>query len=255
MRAIQSEASTASSSPAMDRRTQRLVVRVSVALAALATLSLLYLLRHASASCFPAPRSLALTLSLAPFPRNSCDAASRRVVPPDHRLAKLRVSPRWRRRTAALAASAFPTLRGLGFLAAPSRVLCLAAGDGHAVDALHAAGVGDVTGIDLVDFPPLVRRADPHRLPFSGGAFDLVFSDDPSAISGALFPSRLAAEAERAVRHGGGIALAVDRGIETAAVAALFKRSRIVDVKDVTLDGSQVRLLILQSNGTISTPH
>ena len=90
-----------------------------------------------------------------------------------------------------------------------------------------------------------------HRLPFSGGAFDLVFSDDPSAISGALFPSRLAAEAERAVRGGGGIALALDRQIETAAVAALFKRSRIVDVKD----GTQVRLLILQSNGTTSIPH
>ena len=107
----------------MDRRAQALVARVSVAVAALATLSLLYLLRHESASCFPAPRSLALTLSLAPSPRNSCDAASRRVVPPERRLAKLRLSPRWRRRTAALAASAFPQLRGLGFLAAPSRVL------------------------------------------------------------------------------------------------------------------------------------
>ncbi|XP_034585051.1 uncharacterized protein [Setaria viridis] len=239
----------------MDRRAQRLVTRVSVALAALATLSLVHLLHHASPSCFPASHSLALTLSLAPFPRTSCDAATRRVVPPDRRLAKLRASSRWRRRISALAASVFPPLRGLGFLAAPSRVLCLAAGAGHAVDALRSTGVADVTGTDLVDFPPLVRRADPHRLPFSNAAFDLVFSDDPSAISGALFPSRLAAEAERAVRRGGGIALAVDREIETAAVAALFKRSRIVDVKDVTLDGSQVRLLILQSNGTTSIPH
>ncbi|OEL25626.1 hypothetical protein BAE44_0013354 [Dichanthelium oligosanthes] len=226
----------------MDRRAQRLVKRISVALAALATLSLLCLLRHASASFFPASPSLTLTLSLAPFPRTACDATSRRVVLPDRRLAKLRTSRRWRRRTAALATSAFPPLRGLGFLAAPSRVLCLAAGAGHAVDALRAAGVGDVTGTDIVDFPPLVRRADPHHLPFSSAAFDLVFSDDPSAISGALFPSRLAAEAERAVRPGGGIALAVDREIETAAVTALFKRSRIVDVKDVTLDGSQLAM-------------
>ncbi|CAN6327713.1 unnamed protein product [Urochloa humidicola] len=240
----------------MDRRAQRLVTRVSVALATLATLSLVYLLHHAShSSCFPASHPLALTLSLAPFPRTSCDAASRRVVPPERRLAKLRASPRWRRRTASLLASAFPALRGLSLLAAPSRVLCLAAGAGHAVDALRAAGVGDVTGTDIVDFPPLVRRADPHRLPFPNAGFDLVFSDDPSAISGALFPSRLAAEAERAVRPGGGIALAVDREIETAAVAALFKRSRVVGVKDVTLDGSQVRLLIFQSNGTTSIPH
>uniref|UniRef100_A0A452ZE16 Methyltransferase type 11 domain-containing protein n=1 Tax=Aegilops tauschii subsp. strangulata TaxID=200361 RepID=A0A452ZE16_AEGTS len=94
-------------------------------------------------------------------------------------------------------------------LAGSSRVLCLAAGAGNAVDALHAAGVSEVTGIDLVDFSPLVRRADPHRLPFSDGAFDLIFSDDPSGISGALFPARVAAEAERALRRGGAIALAV----------------------------------------------
>lgn len=243
------------SPPAIDRRARRLDTCVSIGLAAIATLSLLHLLRHSSTHCSPASHPLALTISLAPFPRTSCDAASRRVVPPDRRLAKLRASPRWRRRTASLATSAFPPLRGLGFLAAPSRVLCLAAGAGHVVDALHAAGTGDVTGVDLVDSPPLVRRADPHRLPFSDGAFDLEFSDDPSAISGALFPSRLVAEVERVVRPGGGIALAVDRGIETAAVAALFKRSRIVDVRDVTLDGSQVRLLILQSNSTTSGLH
>ncbi|XP_062180975.1 uncharacterized protein LOC133885300 isoform X2 [Phragmites australis] len=231
---------TARSPPAMDRRTQRLVTRVSIALAAVTTFSLVYLLRHASTFCSAAPHPLALTLSLAPFPRNSCDAASRRVVPPDRRLSKLRASPRWRRRTAALASSAFPALRTLRLLDAPSRVLCLAAGAGHAVDALRAEGVGDVTGIDLVDFPPLVRRADPHRLPFFGGTFDLVFSDDSSAISGVLFPSLVAAEAERAVRLGGGIALTVDRDIDPAAVAALFKRSRVVDVKDITLDGSQV---------------
>ena len=248
-------ASAARSPPAIDRHAVRLVSRVSVALAAIATLSLLHLLRHASMYCFSASDPVALTISLGPFPRTSCDAASRRVVPPDRRLAKLRASPRWRRRAASLATSAFAPLRGLGLLAAPSRVLCLAAGAGHAVDALRASGTRDATGIDLVDFSPLVHRADPHRLPFSDGAFDLVFSDDPTAISGALFPSRLASEAERAVRRGGGIALAFDREIETAAVATLFKRSRVVDLKDVTLDGSQVRLLILQSNGTTSHPH
>lgn len=79
------------------------------------------------------------------------------------------------------------------------------------MDALHVAGVGDVTGVDLVDFPPLVRRADPHNLPFFDDAFDLVLSDDPAALTGALFPSRFAAAVERTVRPGGAIALAVDR--------------------------------------------
>jgi hypothetical protein len=171
----------------MDRRVQRLARHISIALAAAATLCLAYLFRHTS--CFPAPEPL--NLSLAPFPRTSCD-----------------------------------------------------------VDVLNAAGVTAVTGIDLVDFPPLVRRADPHRLPFPDGAFDLVFSDDPAGFSGALFPSRLAAEAERSVRLGGAIAVAVDRQLDTAVIPALFKRSRVVDTRAVTLDGSQVRLLILQSNGT-----
>uniref|UniRef100_A0A804N0B1 Methyltransferase type 11 domain-containing protein n=1 Tax=Zea mays TaxID=4577 RepID=A0A804N0B1_MAIZE len=233
--------STTRSPAAIDRHAVRLITRVSIAMVVVATLSLLYLLRHASIYCFPASHQPALTISLAPFPRSSCDAASRRLVPPDHRLAKLRASPRWRRRAASLATSAFPPLRGLGILAAPSRVLCLAAGAGHAVDAFRAAGTRDAIGVDLVEFPPLVRRADPHHPPFSDGAFDLVFSDDPSATSGALFPSRLAREAERAVRRGGGIALAFDREIETVAVATLFKRSRVLDVKDVTLDGSQYR--------------
>uniref|UniRef100_A0ACD5TFG3 Uncharacterized protein n=1 Tax=Avena sativa TaxID=4498 RepID=A0ACD5TFG3_AVESA len=239
----------------MDRRVQRLACRVSTALAAAATLFLVYLFRHTSTSCFPASHSLTLTLSPSLFPRTSCDAASRRVLPPDRRLAKLRSSSLWRRRSASLATSVFPPLRGLRLLAGSSRVLCLAAGAGNAVDALNAAGVREVTGIDLVDFPPLVRRADPHRLPFPDGAFDLVFSDDPAVFSVALFPSRLAAEAERAVQIGGAIVLAVDRQLDPAAVAALFKRSRVVDTLDITLDGSQVRMLILQSNGTTLNPH
>ncbi|PNT70975.1 hypothetical protein BRADI_2g20750v3 [Brachypodium distachyon] len=229
--------STGNQPPATDRRLQSLASRVSIALAAVSTIFLLYLLRHAStSSCFPAP--LTLTLSLAPFPRTSCDAASRRILRPDRRLAKLRSSSRWRRRSKALSSSAFPRLRDLRLLAGSSRVLCLAAGAGNAVDALHAAGVADVTGIDLVDFPPLVRRADPHRLPFSDGAFDLVFSDDPAGFTGALFPSRFASEAERAVRPGGAIALAVERHLDPAAVAVLFRR-----------------ILIFQTNGTTLKPH
>ncbi|GJN14855.1 hypothetical protein PR202_gb01722 [Eleusine coracana subsp. coracana] len=171
-------ASAAHSPPAIDRRAQRL----------------------RPLACFPAPPSFGLTLSLAPFPRTSCDSASRRVVPPDRRLAKLRTTQRWRRRTAALSASAFPPLRGLGLLGAHSRILCLTAGAGYAVDAFRSAGLREVAGVDLVEFPPLVRRGDPHRLPFSNGAFDLVFSDDPRAISGALFPT-LPRGRGRARRH------------------------------------------------------
>lgn len=93
------------------------------------------------------------------------------------------------------------------------------------INAFHAAGTKDTTRVDLVDFPPLVHRTDPHYLLFSDDALDLALSDDPSATSDALFPSCLAREAERAIRHGGDIALVLDQEIEAAVVATLFKRS------------------------------
>ncbi|KAL6614361.1 hypothetical protein ACP70R_036631 [Stipagrostis hirtigluma subsp. patula] len=242
--------------PAMDVHVRRLLNRVSIALAAVATAALLYVFRRSSSSCFAGHGSPTYaSLSLAPFPRTSCDAASRRVVDPDLRLVKLQDSPRWRRRDAALSASVFAPLRRRRLLGASSRVLCVAAGAGQAVDALHVAGVADVTGVDLVDFPPLVRRADPHNLPFFDGAFDIVLSDDPGALTGALFPARFAAEIERTVRRGGAIALGVDRHIDVSTVAHLFKKSRIAEVGNGTLDGSVVSIVILRSNGTNTRPH
>lgn len=119
------------------------------------------------------------------------------------------------------------------------------------MDALRAAGVGDIMGIDLVDFPPLVHRADPHDLPFFDGAFDVVLSDDPGALAGALFPSRFAAEIERTVRRGGTIALAVDRSADLSIIARLFRNSRVVERRNATLDGTAVSILILRCNETM----
>ncbi|EMS60609.1 hypothetical protein TRIUR3_17949 [Triticum urartu] len=117
-----------------------------------------------------------------------------------------------------------------------------------AVAALRVAGVGDVTGVDLVDFPPLVRRADPHNLPFFDDAFDLSLSSDPAALTGALFPSRFASEIERTVRRGGAIAIAVDRHVDLSVIASLFRKSRLVDVRNATLDGSAASIVVLSTN-------
>ncbi|CAM0883292.1 unnamed protein product [Alopecurus aequalis] len=231
----------------MDGHVRRLLNRVAIALAAVATAALMHVFRHSSTSCFASSPAHS-SISLAPFPRTSCDAASRRVVDPDLRLAKLRSSPRWQRHNAALSASAFDPLRRLRLLGNSSRVLCLAAGAGRAVDALNVAGVGDVTGVDLVDFPPLVRRADLHNLPFFDDAFDLALSDDPAALAGALFPSRFAAEIERTVRRGGAIAIAVDRHTDLFIVVSLFKKSRVVHVRNTTLDGSAASVVILTTD-------
>ncbi|KAJ1285744.1 hypothetical protein BS78_03G300300 [Paspalum vaginatum] len=231
----------------MDGHVRRLLNRVSIALATVATAALLHLFLRSSSSCFAGGgRSpMHASLSLAPFPRTSCDAASRRVVDPDLRLAKLRASPRWRRRRTALSAALIVPLHRLRFLGESSRVLCVAAGAGLAADALHAAGVVDVTAVDLVDFPPLVRRADPHNLPFFDGAFDIVLADDPGALTGALFPSRFAAEIERTVRRGGAIAISVDRRVGSSAVVHLFRESRVLEVRNATLDGSLVSIVVL----------
>jgi hypothetical protein len=176
-------------------------------------------------------------------------------VDPDLRLAKLRASTRWRRRSDALSSSTLVPLRRDRLLGESFRVLCVAAGAGLAADALHAAGVGDVTAVDLVDFPPLVRRADAHNLPFFDGAFDVLLSDDPGALTGALFPSRFATEIERTVRRGGAIAIAVDRHVGLSTVAHLFRKSRIVKVRNATLDGSVVNIVILRSYRTKTNPH
>ncbi|KAG8086040.1 hypothetical protein GUJ93_ZPchr0010g9955 [Zizania palustris] len=115
----------------MDRLVQRLV---SACAAAAATVWLLYLLlRHVSASFVPAPHALALSLVLLP----GCAFLRRRLARP-------RSSPRWRRRrssAAAVASSAFAPIRGLRLqMDGSSRVLSLAAGASHAVDALHSEG-------------------------------------------------------------------------------------------------------------------
>ncbi|TYK04660.1 methyltransferase [Cucumis melo var. makuwa] len=58
-------------------------------------------------------------------------------------------------------------------------------------------GVHDVIGVELIDSPPLVSRADPHNLPFFDHVFDLAFT---AHLVEALFLSRFVSEMERVVR-------------------------------------------------------
>jgi hypothetical protein len=63
--------------------------------------------------------------------------------------------------------SAFPSLCDLGILVTPSRVICLTSSASHAVNAFYTAGTRDATSVNLIDFLPLVHRADPYHLLFS----------------------------------------------------------------------------------------
>lgn len=102
--------------------------------------------------------------------------------------------------------------------------------------AMNELGVGDVTGVELVGSPPLVSRADPHNLPFFDGIFDVGLG---VYLDRALFPDRYVGEIERTVRRGGFCVVAVEEcgPREVEKVLRLFKKSRFVRAKNVTLAG------------------
>lgn len=119
------------------------------------------------------------------------------------------------------------------------------------MEALQDSGVVDVTGVDLIDYPPLVKRADPHNLPFFDNVFDLGFSD---GLAGALYPIRFVTELERTVRRGGAVVLLVATKVaKVEEVVGLFKMSNLLEVKSVNLDGSDMNLIIMNNNGTKSS--
>ncbi|KAJ4754502.1 S-adenosyl-L-methionine-dependent methyltransferases superfamily protein [Rhynchospora pubera] len=236
----------------MDRNVRRLLNRVSVVFATIATICLLNLFHHSSRTCFSSSLTHThLTLSRAPFPKSSCDAFSRRVSSIEARSAKFRSSRSFLRRVHSLSVSVFDPIRSLHLLSNSSNVLCVLAGIGHAVDSLQESGVTDVTGVDVIDYPPLVQRADPHNLPFFDGVFDLGFSD---GLVGALYPIRFVGELERTVRRGGAVVLVVAREVANVEeVVGLFKRSKLLEVRSVNLDGSDMNLIVMKRNGTKSS--
>ncbi|XP_073005387.1 uncharacterized protein [Typha latifolia] len=236
----------------MDGNVRRLLNRISLTFATLATIALFHLFLHSSSYCSPPisspshPNHRSQTLTLAPFPKSSCDASSRSFLSPEKRFSKLRSSAPYRRRVDSFSSAVFLPLRLISLLSNSSRVLCVFAGAGHEVAALQESGVVDVTGVDLVDFPPLVKRADPHNLPFFDRVFDLGFS---TGVEAALFPARFAAEMERTVRRGGVVVVAVQRQFQAEGIKALFKRSSVLEVRNVTLEGSEMSLIIMRNNG------
>ncbi|KAI6693502.1 hypothetical protein NL676_021212 [Syzygium grande] len=90
------------------------------------------------------------------------------------------------------------------FLPDLSKVLYVSAETSHEVVALSESSVTDVTGVELIDLPPLVSRTDPHNLPFFDGVFDLAFSGN---LEETLLLLRFVAEIERTVRFGGSAGL------------------------------------------------
>ncbi|KAK8918813.1 hypothetical protein KSP39_PZI021406 [Platanthera zijinensis] len=225
----------------MERHIERLLNRISLTFATIATLSLIHLFSRSSLSCAPSPlrhrNQSSLTLTLSPFPSSSCESASREIISSEKRFLKLRSTHAFRRRVQSFS-SVFLSLRSLGLLSNTSHVLCVSVGAGHEVVALQDSGVVDVTGVEVMDFPPLVKRADPHNLPFFDEVFDLGFS---TGFDAALFPKRFVEEIERTVRRWGAEGGVVD-------VEKLFQWSSLLEVRKFTLDGSPMTLIVMRKN-------
>jgi hypothetical protein len=178
------------------------------------------------------------------FPKSSCDAAHRSVTNIDKKNHRLWSTKSWLKKVSSYT-SIFTGLQTLGHLQNHSRILCISAGAGHSVMAFSRIGIADVTGVELVDSPPLVSRADPHNLPFFDGTFDLAFT---AHLELALFPARYAAEMERTVSVGGLCVIALEEcgRAEVVEMLKLFRKSKIIGTKNVTLNGSKMTRIILR---------
>lgn len=111
--------------------------------------------------------------------------------------------------------------------------------------AFNNVGVADVTGVELMDSPPLVSRADPHNLPFFDDVFDVAFT---AHLAEALFPSRFVAEMERTVRNDGVCMVLMEQcdDREVKDIVALFRKSRFVDAINVTVNGSKMTRILMR---------
>ncbi|CAA2955760.1 uncharacterized protein LOC111370398 [Olea europaea subsp. europaea] len=226
----------------MERHIQIFLNKLSFAAITIATLTLLLLCLQTPETCVdqsdpnPKPHTR--------FPRTTCDFTHRSHTSLDKRNRRIWSTNAWVRAVSSYT-SLFKTLQVQSHISNHSRVLIVSAGPGQAVMALNNMGVTDVTGVELMDSPPLVSRADPHNLPFFDGSFDFGFS---GYLDRALFPGRYVAEMERTVSSGGVCVVAVEEcgAREVDEVVKLFKRSKFLSAKNVTLAGEMMTRIIMR---------
>ncbi|OIW05922.1 hypothetical protein TanjilG_07198 [Lupinus angustifolius] len=231
----------------MDREIDIFLKRLSFAAITIASLTLLFLFLQTPDTCIPRDAPLKPHLR---FPKSTCDFTRTRSHLPTHKKnTRLWSTRHWINRLQSFT-DLFSPLRDLGLLRNHSKVLCLSAGAGHEVMSISNLGVEDVTGVELIESPPLVSRADPHNLPFFDGAFDFAFT---AHFDEALFPSRYAAEMERMVRPGGASLVLVEEcGVgEVKDVVSLFRNSRLFESRNVSLSGMRMTSILLR---TIKSP-
>ncbi|KAA0025927.1 Methyltransferase type 11 [Cucumis melo var. makuwa] len=162
----------------MERHIRRFLNKLSFASIAIATLILIFLFLQTPQTCIPPNSPSKPHLK---FLKSSCDSTPPEPVSIDKKNKRL--------------------------LHNHTKVICVSTGAGHEVMALSHMEVHDVTGVELIDSPPLVSRDDPHNLPFFDHVFDLAFT---AHLAEALFPSRFVSEMERVVRPNGVYVIVVE---------------------------------------------
>ncbi|KAL5571273.1 hypothetical protein UlMin_020870 [Ulmus minor] len=226
----------------MERHIQQFLNRLSYISITIATITLLFLYLKTPQTCVPQGSPTKTHLR---FPQSSCDSSPREHLPTEKKNKRLWSTRSWKTKVQSYT-QFFREFQDLNLLHNHSKVLCVSAGAGHEVKGLSQMGVIDVTGIELIESPPLVSRADPHNLPFFDGVFDLAFS---AHLAEALFPARFASEMERTVRTGGVCVIAVEEcgDEEVGEIVGLFRNSKFVNAINVTLTGLRMTRIMMRT--------
>ncbi|KAM7272983.1 hypothetical protein ACFE04_027647 [Oxalis oulophora] len=145
----------------------------------------------------------------------------------------------------------FQSLKQRHLISNDSKALSIGARVGQEVAALKRVGVTDSIGLDLVAYPPLVVQGDFHAQPFGNETFDFEFSN---VFDHALYPWKFVGEIERTLKGGGVCVLHLSLSKRTdkysandllsvKPLVALFKESKLVEVKNVDGFGLDTELL------------
>ncbi|XP_076900268.1 uncharacterized protein LOC143554386 [Bidens hawaiensis] len=177
-------------------------------------------------------------------PKSSCAAAHRPTTTIYRKNHRLWSTATWRKSVNSFT-TIFHHLQTLDIISNHTHAVIVSAGGGQAVMAMKDIGVSEVVGVEVVGSPPLVDRADPHKLPYFEEVFGLGFS---AGLDQAVFPGRYVREMERVVRVGGVVVVCVEAcgGDGVGEVTKMFRRSEILLKRNVTVMGSKMTMIGLK---------
>ncbi|CAK9187942.1 unnamed protein product [Ilex paraguariensis] len=143
----------------MERHIQIFLNKLSFVSIAIATVTLFFLFLQTPETCVDPTSSSTHPKPHHKFPKSTCEISHRSFTSLEKRNHRLWSTKTWSN-TVSSYSSIFLSLQTFNFLSNHSKTLVLSAGPGHAVMSLNQLGVADVTGVELIDSPPLVCERD-----------------------------------------------------------------------------------------------